>query len=437
MHIANHLKKNENNILPRSSTSGLSVFTGLLTFLLAIYFIKLYGPNNLVYATLLVICCTTLAIILFDICWLKVHQRESTNLDFTYDNPSLSRSFIKWQGLLSSFGFVAFFYYLLTEYYNNFYEPYYEMLRITLIPSLLLALPYIYYVDRKMKKPLDGYWHMGKAFRFEWQEVDWAIVWQHALGWIVKGFFLPLMFIYFYQDLNHFILIDFTQIRSFKELYDFSFDFLYLIDVGIGSLGYLFTLRIIDTHYRSIEPTTLGWVVALMCYGPFSSLIAFKYVGQGANNWTQWINSDSILFEIWGCLILLLTVIYVWSTLMFGLRFSNLTNRGIITNGPYRFTKHPAYLAKNISWWLISIPFIVQCSLLEALHHCLLLLGLNGIYFLRSKTEERHLLHDSDYLQYVLWINNNGLLSKCMTIIQSGFATKKYITGIDKLSKKS
>jgi hypothetical protein len=52
------------------------------------------------------------------------------------------------------------------------------------------------------------------------------------------------------------------------------------------------------------------------------------------------------------------SIIYVWSTAVFGLRFSDLTHRGIITNGPYRWVKRPAFLTKNLSWWMISVPFI-------------------------------------------------------------------------------
>ena len=39
---------------------------------------------------------------------------------------------------------------------------------------------------------------------------------------------------------------------------------------------------------------------------------------------------------------------------MFSFRFSNLTHRGIITSGPYRFTKHPSYVSKNIAWSFVS-----------------------------------------------------------------------------------
>jgi protein-S-isoprenylcysteine O-methyltransferase Ste14 len=48
----------------------------------------------------------------------------------------------------------------------------------------------------------------------------------------------------------------------------------------------------------------------------------------------------------------LLTGIYAWATVAFGLRFSNLTYRGVLTNGPYAFTRHPAYLSKNAFWWM-------------------------------------------------------------------------------------
>jgi hypothetical protein len=111
-------------------------------------------------------------------------------------------------------------------------------------------------------------------------------------------------------------------------------------------------------------------------------------------------------------MILLLVAIYVWSTIAFGARFSNLTHRGIITNGPYRYSKHPAYLSKNLSWWLISTPFMLSGNAAQSLRACILLCMLNGIYYLRAKTEERHLSLDPVYRQYVLWIEQHGLLRR-------------------------
>ena len=72
----------------------------------------------------------------------------------------------------------------------------------------------------------------------------------------------------------------------------------------------------------------------------------------------------------------------------------------IITSGPYRFTKHPAYLCKNLSWWLISMPFMLSSTWQDSLRHCAMLLLANAVYYWRAKTEEKHLLSDHNYQAY-------------------------------------
>jgi protein-S-isoprenylcysteine O-methyltransferase Ste14 len=101
---------------------------------------------------------------------------------------------------------------------------------------------------------------------------------------------------------------------------------------------------------------------------------------------------------------------YLLATFAFGVRFSNLTNRGILTNGPYRYTKHPAYIAKNVSWWLITLPFIPDHGWVAALKSTLALAGVSTVYFLRARTEERHLSRDPAYVEYALWMNEHGTL---------------------------
>jgi protein-S-isoprenylcysteine O-methyltransferase Ste14 len=113
---------------------------------------------------------------------------------------------------------------------------------------------------------------------------------------------------------------------------------------------------------------------------------------------------------VWGTLIIVLSMVYALCTVSFGLRFSNLTNRGIITGGPYRFSKHPAYLSKNLSWWLVSVPFISNEGWAAGLRNCCLLTLLNLVYYARARTEERHLSRDPAYVAYALWINDKGLL---------------------------
>ena len=93
--------------------------------------------------------------------------------------------------------------------------------------------------------------------------------------------------------------------------------------------------------------------------------------------------------------ILVLLSVYLYGTIAFAFRFSNLTHRGIICRGPYAWIRHPAYAAKNLSWWLISLPFLTSPAA------CLRLVLLNAVYVLRALTEERHLSRDPIYQEYM------------------------------------
>lgn len=377
-------------------------------------FLRFQNPfNNIVHSALFLIALTALSVFLIDSGVYHIQRRPSTGMDINHWQPSIRRSLVKLLGLLGCLTFVAGLYWLFPEYHGSFYAPYYELLRLTLPPWLLLALPYIYYVDAHMPAPKDMYWGIGRVLLMEWEDTDWYKVWNHLLGWIVKGFFLPLMFIYMCRSLDAFLHYDFSRLTAFRFYYDFLFEFLFFIDVGLVSMGYLMSLRLFDTHIRSTEPTMLGWVAALICYQPFLSVINQQYLAyETGHPWGEWLWDSPLLYTIWGCLILALIAIYVWSTVIFGARFSNLTHRGIITNGPYRWVKHPAYLSKNLSWWLISVPFLVHESWSEMIRHSLLLLLLNGVYYLRAFTEEKHLARDPVYVSYSNWIKEHGLMRR-------------------------
>ena len=88
------------------------------------------------------------------------------------------------------------------------------------------------------------------------------------------------------------------------------------------------------------------------------------------------------------CVLFLL--LFVWATISFGSRFSNLTHRGILVCGPYAYLKHPAYVAKIASFFLMYIPFVGN-NFITIVRYCILWGLLAGIYYLRAKTEEAHL----------------------------------------------
>lgn len=398
---------------PRSATHGAVAAVAAIAFLASVALVVLAHPfaHDAVPSAMLVIGVTTLAIFAVDLGWQRVYRRPSTGLDLAYDDPSWSRTLVKYVGLLASAGLVGACYWLLPQYRDGSFDDYFRALRLVAIPWAVLALPYFHFVDRHMREPRDGYWQMGCLVLLRCRTVDRRVIVQHLLGWAIKGFFMALMWSFLCDDLRWLFLFDFAALGSFPDAYEFLYRAIYLVDVGIGTLGYAMAFRITDTHIRTAEPTMLGWLVALACYPPFWSSITYRYLPYGTGyTWTTWLAYKPYLYVLWGSGILALSAIYVWATVIFAARFSNLTNRGIITNGPYRFTKHPAYIAKNLTWWMIALPFLPRDNLWDTLPRCAMLLGVNLIYFLRAKTEEWHLARDPEYVRYALWMERHGWL---------------------------
>jgi protein-S-isoprenylcysteine O-methyltransferase Ste14 len=397
---------------PTSATHAGVAWIGVFSMLGAVVLLNFWSPfERIAYRALIVMAFTALGIFIPDLWWQKVQRRTlSSNLNAA----DWQRTATKCVGLVSSVGFIALLYWLAPEYQdaNGFYAQYYAALKVLLPPWAIAAPFYIFWVDRRLAQPRDSLWQMGQLTLGKWQDVDARVIWQHLLGWLVKGFFLPLMFTYFCDNLNKLLHYDLYLLTGFKGWYDWSYFTLYFIDVSLVSMTYLMSLKATDTQIRSTEPTALGWVSALVCYQPFWSLINHQYIDydSGGRGWDLWLGDLFWLYRLWACLIIVLVVIYVWATIAFGARFSNLTHRGIITNGPYRFTKHPAYLSKNLSWWLLSMPFMINGSVQDSVRRCLMLVSLNFVYYLRAKTEERHLSLDPVYAQYAKWIDQHGLL---------------------------
>ena len=119
------------------------------------------------------------------------------------------------------------------------------------------------------------------------------------------------------------------------------------------------------------------------------------------------------MLYLWAAWLVLLTGIYAWATVAFGIRFSNLTYRGVITNGPYRYTRHPAYLSKNMFWWFCYMPFLVTSdTLTDAIRNTVFLGCVSAIYYWRARTEEAHLLaEDPRYREYYDWMDENGVIT--------------------------
>ncbi|MGO7360972.1 methyltransferase family protein [Rhizobium leguminosarum] len=186
----------------------------------------------------------------------------------------------------------------------------------------------------------------------------------------------------------------------------------FLLDIVLAAGGYVATFKLFGWHVRATETTALGWLVCLICYEPFFPAISHAFVPYGEGpGWETVIQEGSAVFIFWSVATLFCTAIYVWATIAFGPRFSNLTHRGIITSGPYRFMKHPAYVSKNIAWWLVAIPGFLASGLAEGLARAGMLAIVSLIYIMRARAEERMLSEDPAYRDYAESVAANGLLA--------------------------
>ncbi len=204
---------------------------------------------------------------------------------------------------------------------------------------------------------------------------------------LVKLFFLPLMVSFLIDNLQS--VADSWTSSSFNW-FSAALPIMFTIDTGIFTLGYSFESTRFHNIAKSVEPTLLGWAVALICYPPFNGIIG-RYVPWGANDMI-------VLDNFWWTLLLRFSIlgllaVYVSATIALGFKASNLTNRGIVTKFPYSIVRHPAYASKVLMWWLTLMPVM---TILFALG----MLFWTCIYYLRAITEEHHLEQDPEYNTY-------------------------------------
>jgi len=341
----------------------------------------------------------------------RVHRYASTGLVFEAGrlrrNLSFKRTLVKLAGMYLTLGVLALIYFTVPEYSESFYRRFWGFLRIVFPYFAVLSVPYFLVIDALQANPRDGYWYAANLFAFRFKHVDWRVLNQYALGWVIKGFYLPLMCSYLMSSMVNFGAHSNTS--SIIPFVYFVAKVALLVDLGFVVIGYTLTLRILDSHIRSTNPYLWGWIACIVLYKPFWGVVGKIYYYNDGTQWYEWFANHQVLLYAWAVLIMLAKLSWAWTNTMYSFRFSNLTHRGIITNGPYRFTKHPSYVSKNIAWWLLTVPFLSASGPLIAAQHCAALLGVNILYAIRARSEELHLSEEPTYVEYAEWIEEHGV----------------------------
>lgn len=230
---------------------------------------------------------------------------------------------------------------------------------------------------------------------------------------LLKGFFAPLMVLslfkfttrmlengaYLYAHASS-IGTDFLQIFNSHGFW-FLFQVILFVDVFFFTVGYLVEHPALKNEIRSVDATWMGWVVTLVCYPPINGITAFL-LGGNVVEFPQFEN-PVVHVGVNAC-VLLLMGIYASASVALNLKGSNLTHRGIIARGPYRYIRHPAYACKNAAWWLGTIPAFLVAWHQSALDGLLVVgsaAAWSAVYVLRALTEEDHLRRvDGEYAAY-------------------------------------
>ncbi len=238
-----------------------------------------------------------------------------------------------------------------------------------------------------------------------------------ALGLAVKFFFAPVMTVFLFDNFtslqNNFDYIASNLVPNLLagtydhnllggDLGNICSTTIFTIDVGLAWCGYIISSRWVDNQTVSAEPTWFGWLVCLMSYPPFRVMGGWFLTGPGEKLYLHIPNQE--LVALFGSLMMFSYFLYMLPTIWFGIRFSNLTHRGIIRKGPFAIVRHPAYAAKNIGWWCVGFPVAIYAGMLHGWGAGMLFIaGLvfqSCIYYARAITEERHLSFDPDYRLY-------------------------------------
>lgn len=415
---------------PRSAVShgvGLAGLAGMTAWLSLALWLGMDGP----FAALVNVAAAGVPMVLWSVLVDKVHRNPSTGIDWSLKRPlkdSIDTSITKLVGLWLTWAAIAGVYAVARFYWQGNYQFAMWCFQMAAPWLFALSIPYVLWIDRHLVEPRDGPWHLGAWLMNLDEPIDREAIYGHLRAWAVKGFFLAFMLAIVPGGFGEVIRWDRSMLLGDPVmLARFLITVMFMVDVAFATSGYILTMKPLDAHIRSATPYTAGWVSALICYPPFALMGNGGPLDYhpGTSEWTFWLHDYPAVMAGFGAVLVALTAIYAWATIAFGIRFSNLTHRGILTHGPYAWTRHPAYVSKNLFWWIATLPFLTTTnSWSDAIRNTVLMAAVTGVYYWRAKTEEKHLGADPDYQAYSDWMTRNGPVPRFFAAIGRVAATR-------------
>ncbi|MEN9561206.1 MAG: hypothetical protein RIQ56_479 [Candidatus Parcubacteria bacterium] len=415
--------------LPKSISHWIDPFVIVAVIALSYVALRASPLNNLFLAIAIVLSVSIVMVLIefFRAPWSPIRYRPKFAGGRTF-SEALHEATLQWIGLLLYLCLILFAWWLLAEYYRPYYKPFFEALPLILTYGPPLTAIALLFAELWIGPAQRGGKELGLLIirslsgnpSQAWKSANWITIRDEFLSWVLWGFFLPLNFVEIVRTLGtirgneHLVLSD----DWVKAQY-------YIIMMIYGSLiaaitpGYLFSSRLIRTDTKMVDHSWFAWTITLICYDPLVSGVFGRWFDYRADSQGEiWIRPWATAFDGWplmlliiGGLIIFFELIHLWGEAQFGLRAANISNRGIITTGLYRLTKHPIYVSKCAGWLLIWVPFMAAGSAIGNLRYMILWGFVCVIYALRGLAEEKLLSKDPEFVRYALWIDKHGMFA--------------------------
>lgn len=303
-----------------------------------------------------------------------------------------------------------------TDFLGQEYSHWQVLLTAMLAYVVILSIFYLTEKSPRISKSIYCLRAIQRLMRSPKNILQTGLPFEERLGLLsilLKGFFIPLMVVWLFAHTGHMIehgnklavalnqaTIEWISLFNAHGFW-FMFKVILFLDVLFFTVGYMIELPSLKNEIRSVDPTLMGWFVALASYPPFNGLTSSVFAGY-TTDFPQF--NDPILHIALNIFLLILMAFYTWASIALNLKASNLTHRGIIMHGPYRYIRHPAYTCKNLAWWIGVLPAVIaatETSITATLLAVGSMLGWSIIYILRALTEEDHLRSvDNEYDLY-------------------------------------
>ncbi len=336
----------------------------------------------------------------------------------------LERTFTKFFGVLVGISFLFFLVWLFPAYDN---ATNLARLREAIFPVLLFIIPasfaLIFVTEYILGEKRDGTFQFGLLVRMKIRDINWTIFFDGVREWLLRTFFL---LINFYGAVWY---IAYLRENGLPDINGDFATFITRLDLAIFGMivlsilpGYIFASRLIGTELKKVDRTWFAWAINLCCYPPINAALFGAWVRyvpaaetagvyQGMPAWafhTQW---DPFLLLSVGMLVILFAIIHLWGEAIVGIRAANISMRGIITTGPFAFTRHPIYVSKCFQWAVLYFPVINAVGIVNPIQSGILFLLVCAIYAGRALGEERLLATDPDYVKYALYMDQKSMFA--------------------------